>query len=280
MAELYRKSALERISSPEQLDKALQLTSPMSWLALGAVTLLILVTLIWSIWGTIPVTVTTDGVISSAVSTNAVHMEESGSVVSILVRPGTQLHLGDPVATYKTGSGTVKTLTSNQVGTVTQVLVSAGDSCMQGSEILRISPSVSASQVVVCYVGLQDAKKLERGMDVYVYLSSAESQAYGHMEGRIINIDSYAASGTGMSYVLGADNNLASQFLQNGAVVAVTCELYPDSETQSGYYWSGRKGAQVEVSNGSLVSAKVIVEQIPPISKLFSGLKEMWGDGT
>ena len=69
MAELYRKSALERISSPEQLDKALKVTSPMSWLALLAVTLIVVVTVIWSIVGTIPVTVTTSGVISSAVST-------------------------------------------------------------------------------------------------------------------------------------------------------------------------------------------------------------------
>ena len=58
MAELYRKSALERISSPEQLDKALKVTSPMSWLALLALTVIVIVTLIWSIVGTIPVTVT------------------------------------------------------------------------------------------------------------------------------------------------------------------------------------------------------------------------------
>ncbi|MBQ3011719.1 MAG: hypothetical protein IJD81_11060 [Oscillospiraceae bacterium] len=75
MADLYRKSALERISSPEQLDKALTVSSPMSWLALGAVTVLIVITLVWSIFGTIPVTVTTNGVVSSAISTNAVYIE-------------------------------------------------------------------------------------------------------------------------------------------------------------------------------------------------------------
>ena len=34
MAELYRKSALERISSPDQLDTMLKISSPISWLAL------------------------------------------------------------------------------------------------------------------------------------------------------------------------------------------------------------------------------------------------------
>ena len=278
MADLYRKSALERISSPEQLDKALVITSPMSWLALAGVTLIIVVTLVWSIIGTIPVTVTTSGVISSANSTNAVYIEDSGTVQSVLVRSGTMLHIGDPVLNYKLGNGTVKTLYSNQVGTVSAELVKAGDSVVQGSEVVRISPSVTSDQVVVCYVGLQDAKKLERGMDVYVYLSSADSQTYGHTQARIVNIDSYAASGTGMTYVLGTDNNLASHFLQNGAVVAVTCELYPDDTTVSGYYWSNEKGAKLTVSNGSLITAKVIIEEIPPISKLFSKAKEIWGE--
>ena len=102
MAQLYRKSALERISSPEQLDKALTVTSPMSWAALAAVTVMIVVTIIWSIVGTIPVTVTTSGIIASPVSTNAIYCPETGTVLSVLVSPNTQISINDPVASYKT----------------------------------------------------------------------------------------------------------------------------------------------------------------------------------
>lgn len=279
MAELYRKSALEKISSPEQLDKALTVTSPMSWLALLAVTLIIVVTVIWSIVGTIPVTVTSNGIVASPVSTNAVYTTESGTVTSVLVYAGSPLHFGDPVLSYRTGNGDVKTIYSDQVGTVSNVTLKAGDTITQGNEILRVSPSLSGNQVIVCYVTLGDAKKIERGMMVNVTLSSAESQTYGHMSARVINIDSYVSSSEGMSYVLGKDNNLASTFQTNGAaVVAVTCELFPDENTASGYYWSNKKGAELEVTNGSLVSAKVIVEEVPPIEKLFSKIKELWGE--
>lgn len=279
MAELYRKSALERISSPEQLDKALTVTSPMSWIVLIAITLIMVVTIIWSIIGTIPVTVTTNGIVASPVSTNAVYTPESGTVTSVLVYPGSQLRAGDAVASYKTGNGDVKTIYSDQVGTVTEVLVKAGDTITQGNDILRVSPKSNSPQVIVCYVQLSDAKKIERGMQVSVSLSSAESQTYGHMLARVTNIDSYVSSTKGMSYVLGTDNNLAATFQKDGAaVVAVTCELYPDAESASGYYWSNDKGAQLDVTNGSLVSAKVIVEEVRPISKLFSKLKDIWGD--
>lgn len=279
MAELYRKSALEKISSPEQLDKALTVTSPMSWLALIAVTLIIVVTVIWSIVGTIPVTVTSNGIVSSPVSTNAVYTTESGTVTSVLVYAGSPLHFGDPVLSYRTGNGDVKTIYSDQVGTVSNVTLKAGDTITQGNEILRLSPALSGNQVIVCYVTLGDAKKIERGMMVNVTLSSAESQTYGHMSARVINVDSYVSSADGMAYVLGKNNNLASTFQTNGAaVVAVTCELFPDETTASGYYWSNKKGAELEVTNGSLVSAKVIVEEVPPIDKLFSKIKELWGE--
>lgn len=279
MADLYRKSALERISSPEQLDKALTVTSPLSWLALIAVTLIVVVTVIWSIVGTIPVTVTANGIIASPVSTNAVYTTESGTVTSVLVYPGAELHFDDPVLSYRVGNGDVKTIYSDQVGTVSDVTLKAGDTITQGSEILRLSPSLQGDQAVVCYVTLSDAKKIQRGMTVNVTLSSAESQTYGYMTARVINVDSYVSSGEGMSHVLGRDNNLAATFQTNGAaVVAVTCELYPDLSTVSGYYWSNEKGGKLAVTNGSLVSAKVIVEEVAPIEKMFSKIKELWGD--
>ena len=131
----------------------------------------------------------------------------------------------------------------------------------------------------MCYVELADAKKIKRGMTVNVALNIKESNTYGHMVARVINVDSHAASTAGMNYVLGANNNVASVFRkENKAVVAVTCELYPDPNTVSGYFWSNEKGKKLAVTNGTLVTAKVIVEEVRPITKLFAKLKEIWGD--
>ena len=214
MADVYRKSALEKISSPEQLDKALTVTSPLSWIALAAVTVMIVVTIIWSIIGTIPMTVSAMGIVSSPVSTNALYTPESGRVDSVLIHRGSELSFGTPVLKYRTGDGEPHEITSDQVGVVTEIAVKQGDEITQGSEIVRFSPLLSAGgeQVIVCYVRLSDAKKLERGMEANIFLSSADSQTYGHMRARVINIDSYVSTVTGMSYVLGRDNNLAATF--------------------------------------------------------------------
>lgn len=278
MADLYRKSSLERISSPEQLDKVLKVTSPMSWLALIGITLIVVVTAIWSIVGTIPVTITAPGIVSSMVGSNAVYTQESGTVVSVRVRTGDEVHLGDPVLTYKNAANEIVTIYSDQVGTVANIVVKKDDTFTPGSEIIRVTPTTQAAQMVVCYVPLAQAKKLERGMQVNISLDSLDSRSYGNMVARVINIDAYAASVSGMASVIGSGNNLDSAFTKNGAVVAIACELYPDGNTISGYYWSNEKGASVVVTNGSLVTAKIVTEEVAPITKLFSKLRELWGD--
>lgn len=276
MADLYRKSSLERISNPEQLDQVLKVTTPMSWLALIGVTLIIVVTLVWSIVGTIPVTITTGGVVSSCVGSNAVYAQESGTVVSVRVRVGDELHLGDPVLTYKNANNEIKTIYSDQVGTVAALVAGIGDDLTPGNEVIRATPSVEGGQMIVCYVPLAQAKKLERGMKANISLNALDSTSYGYMVARVINIDAYATSEDGMAGVLGFNNNLSLMFTQDGAVVAVACELYPDQNTASGYYWSNSKGAGVTVTNGSLVTAKIVTEEVPPITKLFSKLTDIW----
>ena len=144
--------------------------------------------------------------------------------------------------------------------------------------MVRISPNVYSQQVVVCYASLSQSKKIERGMTVQVRLDSADSQTYGHMWARVVNIDTHASSTAGMYYVLGSDNFLSSSIQNSGAVAAVTCELYPDENTVSGYEWTNKKGENLAVTNGSPVNAKIIVDEVRPIEKMFSKLKDIWGD--
>ncbi len=51
---LFRESALERLSSPEQLDQQLQVTSPKGWISLIAIGALLATVIAWSFLGTVP----------------------------------------------------------------------------------------------------------------------------------------------------------------------------------------------------------------------------------
>lgn len=278
MADLYRKSALEKISSPDQLDRALKITPPLSWLALFGITLIVGAAVVWAFFGSIPVTMNVNGIIAPPSATNAIYAQESGTVSELYVSPGDPIEKGDVLLTYVSGSGGTQELISDQNGTVSLLNTASGVSFSNGEDLLRLAPDADGRQVVVCYVPLAYTVSLRENMKVQISLASVDSQSLGFMEARISNIDSFASSAAGMAHVVGSGNGLDSMFLSNGAVAAVTCVLTEDESTVSGYAWSNKNGADVVVQNGSIVSAKIILDEIPPISKLFTGLRDFWGN--
>ena len=277
MAELYRKASLERISSPEQLDTMLKISSPLSWLALLGATLIVAVTVVWAFVGRIPMTVTSTGIIVAPNGTNAIYSDAAGKVVRVFAAPGDNIYENDVVMEIETERGERQQIVSDQVGFVSQIIKPEGSTITQNSEVLRVSPNTTAQQVVVCYVLTTDAQKVSRGDQAYISLSSSDSKSFGHMVGRVINVDAGAASSSAQSNILGSENNLNNAFTSDGkAVTAVTCELYPSSRSASGYFWSNSRGETLAVNNRDICSVKIITKQVRPIEKLFEKLLDLW----
>lgn len=63
---LFRKVALERLSSPEKLDAAMQVIQPRAWIAALTVAVLFGVMFIWALVAEIPVTLHTQGILEVA----------------------------------------------------------------------------------------------------------------------------------------------------------------------------------------------------------------------
>lgn len=277
MAELYRKASLERISSPEQLDTMLKISSPLSWLALLGATLIVVVTVVWAFVGRIPMTVTSTGIIVAPNGTNAVYSDTAGKVIRVFAAPGDKIYENDVVMEIETEHGEKRQIVSDQVGFVSQIIKPEGSTITQNSEVLRVSPNTTAQQVVVCYVLTTDAQKVSRGDQAYISLSSSDSKSFGHMVGRVINVDAGAASSSAQNNILGSENNLNNAFTSDGkAVTAVTCELYPSSQSASGYFWSNSRGETLTVNNRDICSVKIITKQVRPIEKLFEKLLDLW----
>ena len=95
---VYRKSLLERLSSPEQLDKMIVITSPSFWVAILGGALIIAVALVWSIFGRLPIHMETAGVFLSEQTTVYQTVETSGKISSIEVAVGDVVAPGDVLA--------------------------------------------------------------------------------------------------------------------------------------------------------------------------------------
>lgn len=53
--QIYRQESLDRISSPEKLNDYIKVSSPSMWLIMGAIIILLLGVISWSILGTVTV---------------------------------------------------------------------------------------------------------------------------------------------------------------------------------------------------------------------------------
>ena len=95
---IFRKVALERLSSPEQLDQLLQVTDPKGWLALGALGLLLMTSVAWGVFGSIPTEARGEGILLRQGGVSSLVAAENGQVEEILVAVGDVIEKGQVVA--------------------------------------------------------------------------------------------------------------------------------------------------------------------------------------
>ena len=95
---VFRKASIERLSSPEQLDQVMQVTTPKGWLALAAICLLLAGVITWSFYGRIPTNVRAMGVLIKSGGVYDIVPRSSGQIADIAVRAGHMVEAGQVIA--------------------------------------------------------------------------------------------------------------------------------------------------------------------------------------
>ena len=95
---IFRKTALDALSTPEQLNQPLQLMRPTQWVLLISLSLFSLTILIWSIIGRIPVRISGRGVLIQPNSLTLVQSETSGQITELRVDVGDCLDANSLIA--------------------------------------------------------------------------------------------------------------------------------------------------------------------------------------
>jgi HlyD family secretion protein len=112
---LFRKAALDRLASPEQLDDLVTVTDGRGWIATLGLCVLAVALVAWGFLGRIPTEVVAQGIlvmqggrVVGAVSPG------SGVVAALAVKAGDLVHRGQPVATIRQTSGEVRLANAEQ----------------------------------------------------------------------------------------------------------------------------------------------------------------------
>ena len=95
---LFRKVALERLSSPEQLDQLTTITNARGWVALAGFGVLLLTAVVWGVAGSIPERVSGTGMLLKSGGVLEVVSAAGGRVVDVSVQVGDSVRAGQVVA--------------------------------------------------------------------------------------------------------------------------------------------------------------------------------------
>jgi hypothetical protein len=264
-----RTRAAATLSSPEQLDTVVRVTRPRSWIALGAVGLVLVMFVVWTLVGTVQTTFPGAGVLLTQFGTFNTVTPQAGQVVSVSVSQGDAVKAGERLATVETENGPIDVKALNG-GHIVEMLAYPSDRLEAGAPIATIQPDDQklSSYIFVPVAGRQPIKK---GMPVQISVSTVPSEQYGLLLGTVEKVGSYPATRAGVDALLN-NSDITSIVLGGGPVIQVQIAL-TKAPTPSGYAWTSGDGPPTPLSAGTLVNASVITAVQHPISLLFPSVR-------
>jgi multidrug efflux pump subunit AcrA (membrane-fusion protein) len=253
--------------SPDQLDRLLTLIRPSAWLVLGALLVLVGLTVVWGFVGTVRQTVDGAGIIQRSAGLRVVQTPAAGQVTRVDVAVGDTVGAGDALATIKAPNGTQTTVRSPIAARVVDVAVDAQTVVAVGARLLRIEPSGGSLQATVA-VAAADRGELAAGDAVQDKPTSVVDAELGYVKGQVAQIAPYPADQDELQRAFGSEQ-LVAQIAHSAPVYLVSVRLQTDAATDSGLAWSSRAGASATVDAGQLADATVIVSEQSLVQQIF-----------
>jgi hypothetical protein len=272
---IFRQVALERLSSPEQLDQMMRVTNPMGWATLLALGLLLLAVIVWGIFGRVATSVVGEGILLVPGGVKDIVSPVSGQVVDVYFDAGDVIQADQVVARVAERGEVVNTkVVSAYAGRILEIKVDSGSLIERGTPILSLEVMDGGLRdlEVVIYVPAAEGKRVRPGMDVQISPSTVEREVYGFMMGKVISVGEVPATRQGMLRVLGSEE-LVQALSGAGAPIEIRAHLMLDPQTPSGYAWSSSQGPPLQIDSGTFCTAWIKIRQQRPISLVLPTVK-------
>ena len=312
--EIFSKEALEKMRSPEKLDTVISITTPIGWMALVAVVVMMVAVVIWSIFGSFTVKADGMGLIMGSEGVEKIFAVSGGVIDDVYIHPGSYLEKGELIAHMTEAQARAATrmaqygpeLASNSRdaasrvhefdtrryqresaeyiyspydGVVEELLVSPGSMVGAGAPVANVRLGERRNQKNnlkgILYISAEKGKRVEEGQTIQLAPAGVDISQSGSLLGVVRSVSQYPATLQGMVKTLG-NEQLAQRIVQaqQGAVMEVNFDLVEDPASESGYLWTSKIGTHKPVTAGTFCTGSIIVERRPPIEKVFYKLSQ------
>jgi hypothetical protein len=268
--QIFRKEALDRLASPEQLDQLMQLTSPRGWIALAALGLLLLTALAWGLFGTVATTVEGQGFLLPSRGLTGIVAPQAGVVTDVLVQVGDEVHKDQKLLAL--GPTTV---VSPIPARVLAVAVQKGDQVQEWATLLTLEPQDQPLEVIL-YVPASEGYQVEPGLKAQVWPAPVKRGEYGALLGEVKSAGKFPSGRAEMLRRL-QNEDLVNSLTATGPFLEVVVQLTPDPETFSGYRLSSSRGPRLTLYGGTSCQGMITVSSYRPIHLVFPLLRYSGG---
>ena len=265
---LFRDEAMDKMLSPDELDRLMRVTDPRGWLALIALLALAAAAVVWGVFGTVPVQAEGDkGVLLGGDSRSQAVSQTSGLVTDVRVEIGDDVREGQVLARVLPDEGAETDVVSLFDGRVDQILIEKGMLLSRGQQVAVIKKGNQPLQAFVFLDGGQ-GKQLKKGMQVHVLPSTVEAEEVGYIQGEVTSVSKFPVTEIEMLLLL-ENQSLVDTLRAGGGQHRVDVKLLRDPSTPSGFKWSSSQGPPFAITRGTLCTATFVLDEERPVNLVF-----------
>ncbi|ELS04355.1 NHLM bacteriocin system secretion protein [Xenococcus sp. PCC 7305] len=155
---LFRQQALDRLSSPERLDRLMQVVGPKDWLPLGGLLIFGILAILWSVFGNIPITVTGKGILINPRRVVQLQSPISGELQSLNISDGKCVDKNEILAIIDPSD--TKQKLQQQQAKLTQLKQQIEKTILLRQSRTELETKTIASERISLQQRLQDAQKI------------------------------------------------------------------------------------------------------------------------
>ncbi len=308
---LFSPEALHKMRSPEKLDMTMSITTPIGWMGLISVAVMMLAVVIWSIFGSFTVKADGMGLIMDPAGVAKIYTLSTGKMDELYVHSGQKIKKGDLIAHVKLVQEDAATrmaqygaelaassreaatrvhefdtrryekeaaeyIYSPYDGTVDEITVDEGSIVASGAPIASVRIDGGRGYLKgVLYIPVDKGKRVEKGQTIQLAPNGVDVSQSGSLLGTVRSVSQYPVTPQTMQRTL--DNEQFVQWIlstQQSAVMEVNFDLVRNPSSESGYLWTSKVGEHKPITAGSFVTGSIIIERRPPIEKVFYKLSQ------
>ena len=310
--EIFSKEALDKMRSPEKLDTTMSITTPIGWMGLVAVAVMVLAIVVWSVFGSFTVKADGMGMIMDPSGISNIYALSGGTVDELYVHSGKKVEKGDLIAHVSMAQEDAATrmaqyapelaassreavtrvheydsrryqkesaeyIYSPYDGKVDEILVGEGSIVTSGMPLVQVRVDGGQESLRgILYIPVDKGKRVEKGQTIQLAPNGVDVSQTGSLLGTVRSVSQYPVTPQSMRKVLG--NEQLAQWIissQQSSVMEVNFDLVRDPGSESGYLWTSSVGEHKPITAGSFCTGSIIIERRPPIEKVFSVAEEL-----